>query len=319
MASKKDKKKSPGKTGENDSRSDSVFNVFDLMEQWYAGSNEMMQFMMKTFTLPGKEPEKDKENGRGAKNHSKERLNQWQGYIENMESLMKNLSVVPDLSKDQMELMYQNWKEFQNAISQYFSTDKQTDTEWGIPTEIWNRWFEYANSMNRQLFRGFYDVEPGESMKRPISTMTGSKIKTGVPLDNIGQLDEKSMNEINEIFSRYSDEVTREFIAANEAVMFNNESVVERSKDFFEKWVGSYDRFMKELIRTRSFNVLLNDNLKLQLDTRKQMDEAFEDHWKLLGLPTRTDVMELHRTMHDMQLKLNRLQKEVNELNGKNK
>jgi len=318
MPRKKDTKKKdneePGASSEKTGKKGG-YNYFDIMDQWYETSNQMVQAMFNFIPRPGTESETSDETA--AKNHAKERIDELKGRIGTIEDLMKTMMAIPEMNKDRMEILYQTWKDFQNTLTKTYGSDKSAKEDWSILTEIWNKWFTYANTMNQQLFRGFYDTEPAESMRQPFTTITGSKIKTGAPFDNISQLDEKSINEINTIFSSYYDEITKEFIAANEAVMFNNESVVDRSKIFFENWVNSYDKFMKELIRTRSFNVLLNDNLKLQLDTKKQFDEAFETHWKLLGLPTRTDVMELHRTIHDLQLKLNRLQKDFKEFNNR--
>ena len=316
---KKSKDTDSGESEKSEDKAEKMggYNVFDIMDQWYEKSNEMVQAMFNFIPRPedAETGAEDKEEG-AAKNHTKERIDELKGRIGTIESLMKTMMAVPDLNKDQLEILYQNWKDFQSTVAKTYSTDKDTEQDWGLMTEIWNKWFTYANTMNQQLFRGLYDTEPVESIRQQFTSMTGSKIKTGAPFDNISQLDEDSMGEINTIFSSYYDEVSKEFVAANEAIMFNNESVADRTKLFIEKWVKSYDSFMKELIRTRSFNVMLNDNLKLQLDTKKELDEAFQSHWKLLGLPTRTDVMELHRTMHDLQLKLNRLQKDFNQFNN---
>ena len=316
----KDQKKNDNvaeQDGSSDKKEKAGYNIFDLVDQWYETSNQMVQTMFGFVSDQESKPEKEGE--KTAKNHTKDRIDDLKGRIGSMESLMKNMMAIPEMNKDQTEILFQTWKDFQNAVAKTYRADEKGEQDWGLLTEMWNKWFTYANTMNQQLFRSFYDTEPVEGMKQQFTSFSGSKIKTGAPFDNISQLDEKSMNEINTIFSNYYDEITKELLAANEAVLSRNESAVDRSKDFFEKWVNSYDKFMKELIRTRSFNVMLNDNLKLQLDAKKQLDEGLESHWKLLGLPTRTDVMELHRTMHDLQLKLNRLQKEVNELNGKGK
>jgi hypothetical protein len=288
-------------------------NIMGLMKEWYDQSSKMLNFMLTSFSgpgfgNPGISGDNPEEGG-----DSKSTI--WNGYLENIEKVMKEIASVYRYDPERMEALNKNWRDFQESVSEYFKIDGITESAPGLPPDVWTKWFEYANTMNKRVFECFYDADAQPGMSQAFSSMAGSVIKTGVPCDNVSQLDEASLNEMNEIIGRYYAEMTKELMAANEAVVFKNESAVDKSQEFMEKWTGSYDKFMKELIRTRAFNVILNDNLNMSLDTKKQLDDAFETHWKTLGLATRNDVMELHRTLHDLQLKLNRFHKDFKELN----
>ncbi|UCE08416.1 MAG: IpaD/SipD/SspD family type III secretion system needle tip protein [bacterium] len=301
---------------ENVQRQNYSMNLMHLMKEWYARSSEMLNYMLNSFSNPaGKNPDGSDSN---SKEPDQKDESIWNGYIENIERVMKDFANVYGIGPEQMDAVYNSWKDFLSSMTKYFNPDNiESDSNLGISSEVWTKWFEYTNTMNRKLFECYYAQEPTSGMAPPLSTMTGSSIRTGIPCDNVSQLDEQSLNEMNEIFSRYYADITKEYMAANEAVMFKNETAMDKSQEFLEKWTSSYDKFIKELIRTRSFNVILNDNIKQSLDAKKQFDDTFENQWKILGLPTRNDIMELHRTIHDLQLKLNRLHKDFKEFDAK--
>lgn len=289
--------------------------AMELMKEWYEQSGKMMNFLLNSFGNPGN-PGNPGTGDEGSGGDPSKHETLWNGYLKNMEKMISDLSSMYRFDPERMDVLFRSWKDFQESMAGYFKTADSEKIP-GLPSDIWAKWFEYAGSMNRHLFECVYDAEGGPSMTNPYSTVAGSTIRTGVPCDNISQLDEGTLNEMNEIISRYYAEVTKDVMAANEAVMYKNESAADKSQELMDKWVDSYDRFMKELVRTRAYNVILNDNLKMSLSSKKQLDDAMEAHWKVLGLPTRNDIMELHRTLHDLQLKLNRLHKDFKEFKNK--
>ncbi|UCH88845.1 MAG: hypothetical protein JSV49_11490 [Thermoplasmata archaeon] len=291
-------------------------DFMQLMRDWYTQSNELIRFMYEYYSFkPGKGPD---ESGSAPK--AKQLQDDlWEGYIKNMDQVLNQLKTTFNFNQQLMENVLTSWKDFQEAVNKNIKIgdnghDQEQPTP--LPNDIWSKWLEYTNSMNSQLLnsynliynQGAAQEDSNADFGKPLS---GKRINKGPAFNDVNRLNKESIKEMNELFNTYNTELTREYLALSQAVLLKNESGIEKSQEFMEKWSESYNSFMKELISTPAFNVILNENLKQQLLAKKQLEDAMEDQWKLVGLPTRTDIMELHREVHDLQIKLNRLSKHI--------
>jgi hypothetical protein len=246
--------------------------------------------------------------------------NLWETYVKNMDVVMRELGATYNYNQALMDNVRARWKEFTDSISNYTTAGKELGSMYSSTDDIWTKWFEYANSMNSQLLHSYYALYQSQPdmQSQDYYSSSGERINPGPAYNDMNKLNRQSMEEMNEVLKKYYAEISKEFMTASEAVLSQKTSAVESSQEFMEKWSDTYNNFLKELISTPAFNVISHENMKQMFNTKKQMDEAIEQHWKMLGLPTRTDIMELHRELHDLQIKLNRLNKQLVD-NGINK
>jgi hypothetical protein len=298
-------------------------NFMLLLKNWYTQSNDLINFMMESFSIPAGfgVNSKSKSGTEGDSKSARETI--WTAYLKNMDSVLKEYGTNYNDNRQMMENVVNKWKEYQASMSEYFNMfDKSTDEgAAGTTSDIWARWLEYSNTMNSQMLRTFYNINGKSSSSAETNEdggtdneLHGKAVFPGPGTGGINNLDSTAFDEMDRVVNSYYSELSKELMSTYESVMSQKTSPVDGSSEFIKKWSALYNKFIKELISTDGYNLILNDNLKAGLRTRGQLDEAFENQWKLLGLPTRTDLMELHRELHDMQLKLNRVTKQLDEL-----
>ena len=287
-------------------------NFMNLMKDWYEQSGKLLELMINSFAEQNELNQFYSNDGSGTANKLNENI--WLSYMNNFEHMLNKLGSSFSYNKDLFEGVTNSWKEFQDSMGRYINMFDGSDRNNDLQSDVWKKWFDYSNIMNRQMLESYYTLycRRGESSQDdPQSSQSGTPISTSALFGNMSSIDEASLNDMNEIIGRFYSDVTKELMAVNEGVLLRNESSVEKSQEFIEKWSGMYNKFLSELIRTPAYNIILNDNLKRSLDAKKKLDEAMEDNWKLLGLPTRTDMLELHKELHDMKLRINRLTKKM--------
>jgi hypothetical protein len=295
-----------------------TIDFMNLMKDWYTQSGDLFKFMLNTFSmqpdndLPGdrKGPVKSEHGEKGT----------WHEYSKNMDSLIKELAATYNFNQKLMENLNEKWKDFQNSVGKYFSAYPEIIQGNESQDEIWSKWFEYQNIINRQLmdyYNNLFSSIPEPSTSEQTENPNSIPINQGTAFFSQNKLDNESVAEMNNIFNKYYTELNKELRNTSEAIIFQKASAVEKSQDFIGKWSDLYNEFMKELIRTPGFNIILNANLLQELESKNQLDEALENHWKVLGLPTRTDIMDLHRTLHDLNLKLNTISKKLKSIDIK--
>lgn len=297
---------------------DPANNYMNLMRDWYDQSGKLLHLMMNSFAYPGESDRQNVKEGSPADGLLNENL--WTYFMTHFERILNELGTTYGFNKDLFEGVMNSWKEFSDSMGRYFTPPDDQDPNSDLKYDVWKKWFDYSNSMNRQILEGYYNLNNrnGEAGGQETPEgQSGTQISAGALFGNKSYIDDRSLNDMNDIVGRYYSDVTKELLKVNEGVLYRNESSVEKSQEFIENWSGMYNRFLSDLIRTPAYNIMLNDNLKRSLDAKTQIEEALADNWRMLGLPTRTDILELHREMHDLNLRMNRLAKKIDSIEVK--
>ncbi len=89
---------------------------------------------------------------------------------------------------------------------------------------------------------------------------------------------------------------------------------LERFRDLVTEWERGFDALANRVMGTDEFSRAMNQFQNLQLGMQKAFTEAMAGHLAALNLPSREDVLRLGQAVHEVDMRLARMEQRLEEV-----
>ena len=153
-----------------------------------------------------------------------------------------------------------------------------------------------------QWTQGFNDPFQNFSTN-PLLTMIPWSAYTGVPADIA-----KTYSAYQEALMAYNSKLWETWLESSTKFTSQSPELLQKGakdpKEMYREWLTTFRATYDKLFRTADFSKLLANLLDKSLDMRKATDSLMQEFLKKSNIPTRAEIDELQREIHDLKKSL---------------
>lgn len=82
-------------------------------------------------------------------------------------------------------------------------------------------------------------------------------------------------------------------------------------REFYEHWSKEIDRAYDKLFTTAEFSKLMGQYVNTTMDFKMKLDSILEDYFRMLPMPTRSEMNNLYRTVDTLKREIRQLKKQL--------
>jgi hypothetical protein len=167
-------------------------------------------------------------------------------------------------------------------------------------------WTQSSDRMNRYLTQQMTD--------QMAEYMRGTAHISGAYLKSVGETTTKDAQDFSEQMSKMSEYFAENYsklMDMTHEILEKDSNTAQKAQDIFDSWSDFYSEMFKEVMRTDAFSRWLAQVRDSYLDAVIQAKRMNEETFKVMNLPTRTDIDEVNKALKDLAMDVKEIRSQL--------
>lgn len=263
--------------------------IEELLEAWFALSEDMGRQWSQLAGAPGKDV--------------REILNAWTDLSVEMGRGMVDLM---EGSPGAYTGVGRTWSEWSERIAEQLSRARSSSPDAKGLRALQEAWarnsVRITKLLGEQMAKGVSDQMEGmaraaRAVDRTVGPMTGAGTK--------------DMAELTSTMARFWADHYAKVVQDAQEILAGDEDAMAKARKVNDAWFTFSSDMMRQVMRTGAFSRWMGDVRDADLDLMRRTRDAAEEGLRNAGMPTRTDMEEVQRSIKDLRMELRSLRQAV--------
>jgi hypothetical protein len=198
------------------------------------------------------------------------------------------------------------WSEWSDRIARQLSRARSSGPDMTDLSGLQETWarnsMRISKLLTEQMSRGVTDRMEGvakaaEAVGRAVTPMAGKGAQ--------------DVTELTTVMARYWADNYAKVMGSTQAILEEEGDLPSKARKVNDAWFAFSSDMMKEVMRTAAFSRWMGGIRDTDLDIQRKTRDMTEEGLRGMGMPTRTDIEEVQRSLKDVQMELRALRQRV--------